>query len=103
MNALVELNLALLLFLPWFLILGVLFWAFPRRPRGARRALYDLASLALAVAAFVLSIHWAQQVADPGHGRMWAQILATAIGYGVFLAVLGLAFALRGRLLRLRR
>ncbi|MCD9029308.1 hypothetical protein LDO26_13985 [Luteimonas sp. BDR2-5] len=100
MNAQVELNLALLLFLPWFLVLGVLFCVFPRQPRGARRVLYDMASLALAVAAFVLSIHWAQQSADPGHGRMWAQILATATGYGVFLAVLGMAFALRGRMLQ---
>ncbi len=29
----VELNLALLLFLPWFAILGTLYWWLPRQPR----------------------------------------------------------------------
>ena len=35
MNPFVELNLALILFLPWFAILGVLYWMFPRQPRHA--------------------------------------------------------------------
>ena len=100
MNPTIAQNLALLLFLPWFLILGVLFWVYPRQPRGARRMVFDLVSLALSVIAFLLSIHWAHAVADRGHGSMWAQILATATGYGVFLAVLGTAFALRMRVLR---
>ncbi|MET0328394.1 MAG: hypothetical protein ABW163_06455 [Luteimonas sp.] len=100
MNAAIELNLALLLFLPWFLVLGVLFWLFPRTPRGIARRLYDLVSLSLSVAAFVATIHQAQASADPAHGHMWGQILATAVGYGVFLAVLGVAFALRRRVLR---
>ena len=102
MSPAVAQNLALLLFLPWFLILGTLFWVYPRHPRGARRGVFDLASLAVSVGAFLLSIHWAYAVADRGHGSMWAQILATAVGYGVFLAVLGLAFALRARVLRRR-
>lgn len=102
MNPAVFENLALLLFLPWFLILGVLFWMVPRQPRGARRVVFDLASLALALLAFLLSIHWAHAAADRGHGAMWAQILATAVGYGVFLAALGIAFVLRSRVLRPR-
>lgn len=102
MNQTVELNLALLLFLPWFLVLGVLFCVFPRTPRGVARRVYDLVSLALAVGAFVASIHWAQSSADVAHGHMWGQILATAVGYGVFLALLGVAFAVRGRVLRAR-
>ena len=44
MNPLVELNLTLILFLPWFAILGTLYWLFPRRPRGAARVLYDAIS-----------------------------------------------------------
>ncbi len=103
MNPTIAVNLALLLFLPWFAILGVLFWVYPRQPRGARRVLFDLASLVLSVAAFLLSIHWAHAVADRSHGDMWQQILATAVGYGVFLAVLGAALALRGRVLKPRR
>ncbi|MDR7194211.1 hypothetical protein [Luteimonas terrae] len=102
MSPAVAQNLALLLFLPWFLILGVLFWVYPRQPRGARRVVFDLVSLAASVIAFLLSIHWAHAVADRDHGSMWAQILATAVGYGVFLAVLGAAFALRTRALRSR-
>ncbi len=100
MNPTVAQNLALLLFLPWFLILGTLFWMYPRQPRGMRRVVFDLLSLAASVAAFLWSIHWAHAVADVSHGHMWGQILATAVGYGVFLAVLGVAFALRRRVLR---
>lgn len=100
MSPLVELNLALLLFLPWFLVLGVLFCVFPRTPRGVARRVYDLVALVVSFAAFVATIHWAQASADISHGHMWGQILATAVGYGVFLAVLGVAFALRARLLR---
>ena len=95
MNPLVELNLTLILFLPWFLILGVLYWLFPRKPRGAARVLYDIVALALSVAAFLWSVHWSVANADTHHGRMWPQVLATALGYGVFLAALGIAFVAR--------
>src|SRR5690606_4780223 len=94
-NPLVELNLTLILFLPWFAILAVLYWLFPRQPRGPARVLYDLATLALSVGAFLWSVYWAIGNADGGYGRLWPQILATAVGYGVFLAVLAIAFGLR--------
>lgn len=100
MNPLVEVNLTLILFLPWFLILAVLFWAYPRRPRGFARRLYDLAAIALSLAAFVASLYWMHDVADPTHGRMWRQILATAVGYGVFLGAMLVAFVLRALLFR---
>jgi len=100
MNPLVELNLTLILFLPWFLILGVLYWLFPRKPRGAARVLYDIAALALAVAAFLWSVHWSVVNADTQYGKLWPQILATALGYGVFLAALGVAFGVRHVLFR---
>lgn len=103
MNPLVELNLTLILFLPWFAILGALYWLFPRQPRGARRVLYDLCSLGVAVAAFLWSVYWSLAVADTQYGKLWPQILATALGYGVFLGVLGLAFWLRHLLFRRRR
>lgn len=95
MSAQFALNLGLILFLPWFLILGVLFWMFPRQPRHWRRRVFDFASLALAVAAFMVSLYWAQEYADPAQGQMWRQVLATSIGYGVFLGVLTLAVVLR--------
>lgn len=102
MNPLVELNLTLILFLPWFVILGVLFWIYPRQPRGPARRAYDVISMALALVAFVYSVHWSIEVADPDYGRMWGQILATAISYGVYLAVMTLAFFLRPLVLRRR-
>lgn len=103
MNPLVEANLTLILFLPWFLILAALFWIYPRRPRGFARRLYDLAAVVLSLALFVASLYWVQDIADPAHGRMWQHILATAVGYGVFLAAMLAAFLLRALLFRTRR
>lgn len=103
MNPLHASNLALVLFLPWFAILGVLFWVYPRQPRDGRRRLFDAASLAVAVLAFVAALQWAHAVADRQYGEMWPQVLATSLGYGVFLAVLAAAWFLRRRWLRNRR
>lgn len=100
MHPLAETNLALILFLPWFAILGVLFWAYPRQPRDRARRVFDLASLACAAVAFVLAVQWAYASADAGFGRMWKQVFATSVGYGVFLVVLLAAFLLRRRWLR---
>ena len=80
MNPLVELNLALILFLPWYAILAVLFWLFPRQPRTFARKAFDSA--------------------DPQYGHMWGQILATSLSYGVFLAAMAVAMLLRWRWLR---
>lgn len=99
----IQLNLALILFLPWFLILGALYWLFPRRPRGAARIAFDLVALALSTVAFVVAIHWSHDIADGRYGRMWPQVLATSVGYGVFLAVLTAAFFMRRAWLRRRR
>lgn len=102
MSPLVEVNLALLLFLPWFLVLGVLFWLYPRQPRNTARRWFDALALAGASLAFVLAVQWAHGSADPGYGRMWKQVFATTVGYGVFLAALLAAFLLRRRWLRSR-
>lgn len=102
MNPLVENNLTLILFLPWFLILSALFWIWPRQPRGVARRLYDLAAILASLALFVASLYWLQDLADPAHGRMWRHILATAAGYGVFLAAMLVAFVLRMLLFRHR-
>jgi hypothetical protein len=99
-NPLVEANLTLILFLPWFLILAALFWAYPRQPRGFARRLYDVVSLLLSLAMFVASLYWMQDIADPAHGRMWRHILTTAGGYGVFLAAMLVAYVLRAVLFR---
>lgn len=100
MNPLVEANLALILFLPWFLILGALYWIYPRQPRTAGRRLFDVAALALSLVAFMASVHWAFGMVDPAQGKMWQQIVVTSVGYGVFLLVLALAVLLRRRVWR---
>jgi hypothetical protein len=99
---LVESNLALILFLPWFVVLGVLFWVFPRQPRTRARTAFDALSLLASVLAFLLANHWALGYADTRHGRLWPQILATSVGYGAFLATLLAAWMLRRRWLRRR-
>ena len=98
MSPLVEVNLALILFLPWFGILATLFWAYPRGPRTPARRRFDVGALVLCTLAFLLSVDIAQAIADPVFGRIWRQVLATAVGYGVFLAALVLAFVTRNRL-----
>ncbi|MGH8072523.1 MAG: hypothetical protein ACREO4_00430 [Lysobacter sp.] len=100
MNPLVELNLALILFLPWYAILAVLFWLFPRQPRTLARKAFDSASLVLATALSAWSMYWSMETADPRHGHMWGQILATSLSYGVFLAAMTAAMLVRWRWLR---
>jgi hypothetical protein len=95
MNPFIEYNLALILFLPWFLILGALYWVYPRQPRHAARMMFDIGALALSAAAFLTSIHWSLASASDGHGKLWPQILATAVGYGVWLAAMTLALFVR--------
>ncbi|MFC5578396.1 hypothetical protein ACFPOA_10285 [Lysobacter niabensis] len=102
MNPLVELNLALILFLPWFTILAVLFWKFPRQPRGWARTLFDSASLLLAVIAAAAGMYWSMANADPTFGHMWQQVLATSVSYGLFLLVVTVALVVRWRWLRSR-
>lgn len=99
MNPTVEFNLALILFLPWFAILGGLFWIYPRAPRTAARRVFDAASLLAALAAAAGGMVWGLHAADPTAGRMWKQVLATSVAYGLFLGVMTLALWLRHRFL----
>jgi hypothetical protein len=103
MNHQVELNLALILFLPWYLILAGLFWIYPRAPAAWARRGFDFASLALAILAAAAGTYWGFNHADPGWGGMWKQVLATSLSYGLFLGVLTLAVLVRWRLLRAGR
>lgn len=92
MNPLVELNLALILFLPWYVIVG---WLFMRGTARGERWPVRLAAAAFVVAALVAAAWagiWAFGHADVAAGRMWQQILATVIGYGAFLAVIVVGF-----------
>jgi hypothetical protein len=98
MGDLVQLNLAVILFLPWYAILAVLYWVYPRQPRTRRRWCFDVGSLAIALLATVGSTQWSVLNADTSVDAIWPQVLATAVSYGVFLAVMTAAFLLRRRL-----
>ena len=91
--------LALILFAPWFLILSALYWLYPRQPRATRAGAVSMPSPCCSPSAACLaSLHWSFGLADRGHGHLWPQVLATSVGYGVFLAVLTAAVLLRRRL-----
>ena len=100
MNPEVEFNLALVLFLPWFAILGVLFWLYPREPRHAMRGGYNLAVLALSLVLSWAAMRWGMLNADPQAGAIWKQVLATLLAYGVFLAILTPAWIARRRIFK---
>ena len=102
MSSQVQLHLALILFLPWFAILGGLFWFYPREPRTRARRTFDVVALLIAIVAFVVAIRWGHAIAEPTGtaGTIWRQVVATATGYGVFLAVMTAAWFARRRWLR---
>lgn len=91
--------LALVLFAPWFLILSVLYWWYPRQPRTPARRMFDGAALLLAYAGCIAALYWSMGFADRSYGALWPQILATSVGYGVFLVVLTVAWFWRRRTL----
>ena len=91
--------LALLLFSPWFAILGWAYWKFPRRQVAAgntRR--FDAGVLLSAVALSALAMRWTYAMEFENAGTMWQQVLATLAGYHAFLLVLAVAWLVRGRL-----
>jgi hypothetical protein len=92
--------LALILFLPWFLILGVLFWLYPRAPRTSMRHVFDVVTLLLAGAGSFVGMRWGYLNASLEAGALWKQVLATLVAYGVFLGVMTAALIARHFLLR---
>ncbi|WP_345777324.1 hypothetical protein [Lysobacter sp. MMG2] len=93
----VQLHLALILFAPWFAVLSVLFWRYPRQPRGPARSLFDTVALTLATAAAFGGMYWGMAHADAGFGPMWKQVFATSIAYGLYLGVMAVALVARIR------
>lgn len=95
MNETVQLNLAFILFLPWYAILGILYWVFPRQPRSLGRWCFDVAALSVATLATVASTQISYLNADTSVDAIWPQVLATAVSYGVFLGAMTAAYFLR--------
>lgn len=94
-------NLALILFAPWFAILGWAYWNYPKSHlrSGARRR-FDLAVLALALVATTIAMRWSYFLPFKGVGVMWPQVIATLAAYHAFLLVLALGWIVRGRFFR---
>jgi hypothetical protein len=97
-------NLALILFAPWFAILGWVYWQFPRslQRTPARRRL-DIVALMLAVLASAAAMRWAYFLPFTGVGVMWPQVIATLFAYHTFLLVLAIAWFGRARLYKERQ
>lgn len=95
-------SLAFFLFLPVFAILGALYCAYPRTPRGVARWLADLAALVAAAAISLAVMRWGFSLATGVAGPIWKQIVATLLAYAAFLASLGVALILRAAWLRRR-
>ena len=99
MNEGIQLNLALILFLPWYGILAAGYWFYPRQPKSAARRLYDAGALLLTLLASIAAMHWGFLSADTSVGALWKQVLATSVSYGAFLGAITAAFFLRRHLI----
>ena len=88
--------LALILFAPWFAILGWVYWKFPKSHAltPARRR-FDAVALLLAVIASAIAMHWSYFLPFENAGPIWKQVIATLTGYHVFLFILVAAFLIR--------
>lgn len=97
-------DLALLLFLPWFLIIAALYWFYPRSlEKTPARRRFDLALLLLAFLVAFIAGRWGFAIADRGieAGSIWRQVLASLLVYKAFLVVIMAGWAWRG--IRFRR
>jgi hypothetical protein len=95
-----QIVLPLILFLPWFVILGALYCIFPRNPRSAARLWFDAAVLVCSAIASYVGMRWGFETATASGGGIWKQVLATLLTYAAFLAVLTIAALLRARIFR---
>ncbi|HEY4092876.1 MAG TPA: hypothetical protein VGN46_15285 [Luteibacter sp.] len=96
--------LALMLLVPWLIVLGWAYWAYPKTlPRTAARRAFDALAL---VGSIILSIQAALMAYDevelpaadqfgPKSGAIWQQVVPALYGYGAFVAVLAAALIIR--------
>lgn len=91
--------LALILFLPWFAIIGFAYWHLPRAlPRPASRRIYDGVVIATSMLLSLLAAFAALDMQWQKAGRIWPQVAAVLFAYGTFLLLMLLAALLRSRL-----
>jgi hypothetical protein len=88
--------LALVLFAPWFAILGWVYWNYPKSHAvSPARTRFDIGALLLAVALSAVAMHWSYFLPFKNAGPLWPQVIATLAGYHAFLVVLLGAYLIR--------
>ena len=93
--------LALVLFAPWFAILGWAYWNYPRvHIAGGLTRRFDVATLLVALIATTIAMRWTFFMPFKGTGSLWPQVIATLAAYHAFLAVLVVAWFVRPRIHR---
>lgn len=93
--------LALILFLPWFAIIGFTYWHLPRGlPRPRSRWRFDAIALLLAIAVALAGALIAMDTPWRNVGRIWPQVAAVLFAYGAFLAIVVIAAIVRARIWR---
>lgn len=99
--------LAIVLLLPWLLVICWAYWAYPKSlPSTRRRRSFDVVAMLLALAAAAQAAVFGFEAAVvPGMGQfgrdsggIWQQVLPALYGYGAFLVVILLALIVRAKL-----
>lgn len=96
-------ELALILFLPWFAILGALYWVYPRTlERSAARRRFDITALLAAFGASLIAGRWGLAIASASIDAdpVWSRVLGGLPAFKAFLAMLAAAWAWRGMRIR---
>ena len=103
MPANIQTDLAFILFLPTFCIVGALYCFYPRTPRHVLRWFADLGVLAFAAVVSMIAARWGFRTATGVGGALWRQVLATLLAFACFFGVVGVAALLRRPWLRRAR
>lgn len=93
--------LALILFLPWFAVIGWVYWLLPREsPRSTTRSRIDAIALIIAFTLSALGMWFGMRADVSAVHPIWKQVLACLYAYGAFTGVLTIAAMVRSRLRR---
>jgi hypothetical protein len=93
--------LALILFLPWFAIIGFAYWHLPRDlPRPSARRSFDWSAIALSMGVALIGALVALDMPWKHTGKIWPQVAAVLFAYAAFLLMTILAAVVRQRIWR---
>jgi hypothetical protein len=91
--------LAIVLFLPWFAIIGFAYWHLPLGlPRPVPRRVFDITALLLGIGVASIAALVAMTIQWQDAGRIWPQVAAVLFAYAAFLTIVLLAAGIRQRI-----